>query len=51
MLGESGLEVRELAYQLAEANQMKHSFNKEKKAAGKKWLYSFMRRHPQLSLR
>ena len=30
---------------------MKHSFNKEKKAAGKKWFYSFMRRHPRLSPR
>ena len=47
----SAIEVRKLAYQLAEANNMRHSFNQDKKAAGKKWFYSFMRRHTELSLR
>lgn len=49
--GMSAHDVRKLAYQLAEANEMHHSFNAEKKTAGKKWFYSFMRRHPELSLR
>ena len=49
--GMSAIDVRKLAYQLAEANNMNHSFNKEKKTAGKKWFYSFMRRHSELSLR
>jgi len=31
----SAVEVRKLAYQLAEANAMTHSFNKNKKEAGK----------------
>lgn len=44
-------DVQELAYELAERNNIKHRFNKTKKCAGKKWYYAFMRRHPQLSLR
>lgn len=51
MFGISAVEVRKLAYQLAEANAMTHSFNKNKKEAGKKWFYAFMRRHPELSFR
>lgn len=43
--------VRELAYQFAETNGLKHNFNKDKKICGKDWLYSFLRRNPMLSLR
>ncbi|XP_033231538.1 jerky protein homolog-like [Belonocnema kinseyi] len=44
-------DIRELAFQLAELNNLSHSFNKEKKKAGKDWLYGFLVRHPELSLR
>jgi hypothetical protein len=44
-------EVRSMAYQLAEKNGFSHPFSHEKKMAGKKWFYSFMNRHPELSLR
>lgn len=44
-------EIRSLAYELAERNKLPHSFNREKKIAGKCWLYSFLDRHPELSPR
>lgn len=44
-------DVRKLAFDIAEKYKLPHSFNREKKMAGKKWFYSFMRRNPQLSLR
>lgn len=44
-------DVRKLAFDIAEKNGLPHRFNKEKKSAGKKWYYAFMRRNPQLSLR
>lgn len=44
-------EFRKLAFELAEKFQLRHRFNKEKKIAGKKWYYRFMKEHPNLSLR
>lgn len=44
-------DVRKAAFVLADTNNIKHNFNKDKGLAGKKWFYSFMRRHPTLSLR
>ncbi|KAJ3661740.1 hypothetical protein Zmor_006127 [Zophobas morio] len=44
-------EFRKLAFELAEKAQLAHRFNKEKKIAGKKWYYRFMKEHPTLSLR
>ena len=44
-------EVRKLAFELAESNGIMHSFNKESGMAGKKWFYSFLKRHPELSIR
>lgn len=44
-------DVRKLAYDLAEANHMEHTFNHETKMTGKKWFYAFMRRHSELSVR
>lgn len=41
--GISGIDVRRLAFQYAEAIQLPHSFNKTKKMAGKDWLISFNR--------
>ena len=44
-------DLRKLAYDLAERNNVEHRLNKESGLAGKKWLRLFLRRHPSLSLR
>ncbi|KAI5703482.1 hypothetical protein M8J75_012295 [Diaphorina citri] len=46
-------DLRTLVYSLAEQNNRRtmHPFNKEKQKAGKTWLYGFLKRHPQISLR
>jgi len=44
-------DLRVLAYQLAEKNNLEHNFNATKKMAGKCWLYSFLKRNPELKLR
>ena len=43
--------LRELAFQLAEANGLNVPFNKSLNKAGKDWLFNFLKRHPELSLR
>jgi len=40
-----------MTFQLAIRSVLKHPFNQEKSAAGKKWLRSFLKRHPVLSMR
>ncbi|XP_018399528.1 PREDICTED: uncharacterized protein LOC108777200, partial [Cyphomyrmex costatus] len=40
-----------LANQIVKQNSLPNPFNKETQIAGKKWYYSFMKRHPELSLR
>lgn len=44
-------DLRMLAFELAESNKIKHSFNAVKKMAGKHWLYNFLGRNRSLSLR
>ncbi|KAJ4430654.1 hypothetical protein ANN_19244 [Periplaneta americana] len=44
-------ELRLLAFDIAERNEILHRFSKEKRIAGKKWYYAVKRRHPQLNLR
>ncbi|XP_031336978.1 tigger transposable element-derived protein 1-like [Photinus pyralis] len=44
-------DVRHLAFNLATSLNKKHTFNTETKTAGKVWFSSFMRRHPELSVR
>jgi hypothetical protein len=44
-------DVRQLAFQLAEANGIQHNFCKETGLAGEKWYRGFMRRNQHLSLR
>ncbi|CAH2011768.1 unnamed protein product [Acanthoscelides obtectus] len=44
-------DVRRLAFQLVIRNGLKHPFSCRSAAAGKKWLKSFMSRHPKLSFR
>lgn len=44
-------DVRKLAYNFAESLQINHKFNKELGIAGSDWFRSFLRRHPDLSIR
>lgn len=44
-------ELRRMAYEYAERNNIKHNFNKATKLAGKDWAQAFIKRNPQLSLR
>jgi len=44
-------DLRWLAFQLAERNNINHPFNKNKKLAGEDCVSSFLRRHSQLSVR
>ncbi|XP_072400298.1 uncharacterized protein [Diabrotica undecimpunctata] len=49
--GLSYLELRSLAFQYAEINKISNNFHKQNCLAGKDWLYLFLKRHPQLTLR
>ena len=51
MFGLTTNDVRNLAFQLAEKNNLPNSFNKAKRKAGKDWLQGFMHQHKKLSLR
>jgi hypothetical protein len=44
-------DIKLMAFQLAVRNGLQHPFNQDKSAAGKKWLQSFFKRYPVLSLR
>ena len=44
-------DIKRMVFQLAIRNGLKYPFNQEKSAAGKKWLQSFLKRLPVLSLR
>lgn len=49
--GLSTIDLRRIAFQFAEINQLNHPFNKDRKVAGKDWLISFLKRHGNLSIR
>jgi hypothetical protein len=51
LFGLSTNELRKLAYQLAQKNNKKHSFNDLKAEAGKDWVAAFLKRNPTLSIR
>jgi transposase-like protein len=51
LFGLTKMDVRKLAYRYCEANGILHNFNRESEAAGEDWMLSFMKNHPQLSLR
>ncbi|XP_065658028.1 uncharacterized protein LOC136082546 [Hydra vulgaris] len=51
MFGITRKDLTQSAFQLADANNLPHNFNKAKRIAGKDWYNSFMKRHPTLSLR
>ena len=49
--GLTTVDVRLLAFQLAERNGLPHKFHSETERAGKDWLANFLRRHSNLSIR
>jgi DDE superfamily endonuclease len=49
--GLTPLDMRRLAFQLAETRKLEHQFNRSKQMAGRKWLRNFMSRHNELALR
>ena len=44
-------ELRRMAYEYAERNNIKHNFNKATKLVGKDWAQAFIKINPQVSLR
>ncbi|KAF2894018.1 hypothetical protein ILUMI_12155 [Ignelater luminosus] len=44
-------DLRRLAFKLAERNSLPNNFNKTTQMAGKDWLYGFLNRHRNISLR
>ena len=44
-------DVRRIAYEFAEKSSLEVRFDKTSKMAGKDWLWGFMNRHPELSVR
>ncbi|XP_004212505.2 uncharacterized protein LOC101237170 [Hydra vulgaris] len=49
--GFTALQLRHLAYEFAERNNLPHCFDHNTKLAGKDWLASLMKRNSQISLR
>lgn len=49
--GFSGLDIRGLAYDLAEKYKLPHRFKKENELAGEDWLRGFLNRHPEITLK
>ena len=51
LFGLTKIELRRLAYEIAEANGRPHMFNRDKEIAGRSWFESFRKRHPEISVR
>ena len=51
MYGLTTIDVRRLAFAIAEKLGLPHKFDKVRGLAGKDWLRNFMRRHPTISIR
>ncbi|KAL6430522.1 hypothetical protein ACFW04_007840 [Cataglyphis niger] len=45
------INICKLAFQIAEKYNIPHTFNRKKERTGKDWLYSFLSRHKELSLK
>jgi hypothetical protein len=45
------VQLHHIAFDFAEQNKMKYNFNRQNCAAGKDWLYKFLRRNPTISAR
>ena len=50
LFGLTRKDLRRLAYEMAEINNLPHRFSHEKKMAGDKWYYGFIARHPEISI-
>ena len=50
MFGITRHNMMKLGYDVAERDGFVHCFNKHKQRAGKDWFFSFMKRHPNLSM-
>ena len=51
LFGLTPQDVRRIAYEFAEQSSLETRFDKASKMAGKDWLWGFMNRHPELSVR
>ena len=51
LFGLTTIDVRKLAFEMAERMKIRHPFNKHSKLAGSDWLRGFLSRHPCLSIR
>lgn len=51
LFGLTPMDIRKLAFQLAEKSKLENPFNKENQCAGPDWFESFMKRNKTLSLR
>ncbi|XP_012562753.2 uncharacterized protein LOC105847615 [Hydra vulgaris] len=51
MFGINTIDLRRLAFEIAEKNKIPHQFNKDVGVAGKKWYYQFIKCNPSLSLK
>jgi hypothetical protein len=49
--GVNSVQLHRIAFDFAEQNKMKHNFNRQNCAAGKDWLYKFLRRNLTISAR
>ncbi|KAJ4445218.1 hypothetical protein ANN_07019 [Periplaneta americana] len=49
--GVTPLQLRRIAFEFASKNKIPHTFNSETKLAGKDWLYLYLKRNPDISLR
>jgi hypothetical protein len=43
-------DLRKLTFQLAEKDELKHRFNKEKGIAGRRWPQGFLQRNPRMAV-
>jgi len=51
VIGNVSIALRRLAFEFAIANKIPSNFNPHSKMTGKDWLYRFMKRNPEISLR
>jgi len=51
LFGITCVDLRKLAFEIAEANGVEHNFNQDKRMAGRDWLTGFKARHPEISVR
>lgn len=49
--GLTKVQVCQFAYEIAERNNLQHSFQQEHKRAGPDWLAAFLKRHPDMAVR